>query len=129
MQFPIIFLGVTEIQQNLKDDLNSTLGFLDQFLSESKWVAGDNVTIADTSIYASLSSILVSIKLPRNLLDLSLVNLSKPTQMFLQAVGWNISKFPNILRWVQQCESLPGFAENEEGAKAFGEAVKKNLKQ
>lgn len=80
LQFPIIFLGVTEIQQNLKDDLNSTLGFLDQFLSESKWVAGDNVTIADTSIYASLSSILVSIKLPRNLLDSSLVNLSKPTQ-------------------------------------------------
>lgn len=49
--------------------------------------------------------------------------------MFLQAVGWDISNFPNILRWVQQCESLPGFAENEEGAKAFGEAVKKNLKQ
>ncbi|XP_063830541.1 glutathione S-transferase 1-like [Ostrinia nubilalis] len=101
--FPILFLGETEIKPNLKDDLNSTLAFLDQFLSGSKWVAGDNVTIADTSIYASLSSIL--------------------------AVGWDISKFLNITRWVKQCESLPGYAENEEGAKAFGEAVKKNLKQ
>nr|QGZ00473.1 glutathione S-transferase delta4 [Glyphodes pyloalis] len=101
--FPILFLGETEIKQNLKDDLNASLGFLDQFLSGSKWVAGDNITIADTSIFASLSSIL--------------------------AVGWDISKFPNIERWVTECAALPGYAENEEGAKAFGNAVKKNLKQ
>lgn len=59
-QFPILFLGETEIKQNLKDDLNTTLGFLEEFLSGNKWVAGDSVTIADTSIYSSLSSILVS---------------------------------------------------------------------
>ncbi|KAM3960309.1 glutathione S-transferase 1 [Aphomia sociella] len=100
--FPILFLGETEIKKSLKDDLNTTLGFLNEFLKNSKWVAGDNPTIADTSIYASVSSIL--------------------------AVGWDISEFPNIQRWIKDCATLPGAAENDEGAKVFGEAVKKNLK-
>ncbi|CAK1584275.1 unnamed protein product [Parnassius mnemosyne] len=101
--YPILFQGVTEIAKVLKDDLNTTLGFLDKFLDNSKWVAGDNCTIADTSIYASLSSIL--------------------------AVGWDISTFPNIQRWLKECEQLPGYEESTEGAKLFGEAVRKNLKQ
>lgn len=99
--FPILFLGEKEIKKPLKDDLNTTLGFLEQFLSLSKWVAGDRPTIADTSIYASMTSIL--------------------------AVGWDISSFPNIQKWIKECSTLPGAAENDEGAKAFGEAVKKNL--
>lgn len=99
--FPILFLGETEIKKTLKDDLNSTLGFLDLFLKESKWVAGDSPTIADTSIYASVSSIL--------------------------AVGWDIESYPNIQRWIKECSALPGAGENDEGAKQFGEAVKNKL--
>lgn len=48
--------------------------------------------------------------------------------LLLQAVGWDISSFPNIERWLKECSQLPGAAENDEGAIAFGEAVKKNLK-
>ncbi|KAI5633202.1 glutathione S-transferase 1, isoform D [Phthorimaea operculella] len=101
--FPILFQGVTEIKKPLKDDLDTTLGFLDQFLSQSEWVAGDHYTIADCSIYASMSSIL--------------------------AVGWDISAFPNIQKWLKACTILPGFKENEEGAKKFGEAVRMKLNQ
>nr|BAJ33499.1 unclassified glutathione S-transferase [Bombyx mori] len=101
--FPILFLGETEIKQSLKDDLNSTLSFLNQFLEKTKWVAADHPTIADTSIYASMSSIL--------------------------AVGWDISSFPNIQRWIKDCLLLPGAQENEDGARTFGDAVKKNIKQ
>ncbi|XP_063366554.1 glutathione S-transferase 1-like [Cydia amplana] len=101
--FPILFLAETDINESLKKDLNSALEFLNEFLENSKWVAGHNLTIADTSIYASLSSIL--------------------------AVGWDISSFPNIQRWIKDCTTIPGYAENEEGAKQFGEAVKKNLKK
>ncbi|XP_075981690.1 glutathione S-transferase 1-like [Anticarsia gemmatalis] len=100
--FPILFLGETEIKKALKDDLNTTIGFLETFLTGSEWVAGDQPTIADTCIYASLTSIL--------------------------EVGWDISSFPNIQRWLKQCAKLPGASENDEGAKSFGEAVKKNLK-
>lgn len=60
LQYPILYLGVTSITDPLKDDLNNTLGFLNTFLDQSKWVAGDNCTIADTSIYASVSAIMVS---------------------------------------------------------------------
>ncbi|XP_053614426.1 glutathione S-transferase 1-like [Plodia interpunctella] len=101
--YPILFMGETEIKTALKDDLNNSLKFLDGFLSNTKWVAGDNPTIADTSICASMSSIL--------------------------AVGWDLTDFPNIQRWFKDCASLPGFEENLEGAKTFGDAVKKNLKQ
>lgn len=101
--FPILFLGETEIKQSLKDDLNSTLSFLNQFLEKTKWVAADHPTIADTSIYASMSSIL--------------------------AVGWDISSFPNIQRWIKDSLLLPGAQENEDGARTFGDAVKKNIKQ
>ncbi|CAH2089302.1 unnamed protein product [Euphydryas editha] len=100
--YPIIYDGVTEIKNKLKEDLNTTLGFLNQFLEGNKWVAGEHLTIADTSILASLSSIL--------------------------EVGWDISQFSNIERWLKDCASIPGYEENLEGAKTFGSIVKKNLK-
>lgn len=49
--------------------------------------------------------------------------------LFLQEVGWDISQFPNIQKWLKNCESLPGYEENIEGAKTFAAIVKKNLKQ
>lgn len=51
---------MTEIKEKLRDDLNATLGFLNQFLNGNKWVAGNDMTIADTAILASMSSIIVS---------------------------------------------------------------------
>lgn len=58
-QYPILFEGVTEIKDKLRNDLNATLGFLNQFLEDQKWVAGDKPTIADTAILASFSSVVV----------------------------------------------------------------------
>lgn len=59
-QYPIRYLGETEIKEDGRNNLNRTLGFLDIFLSNGKWLAGgENYTIADICIYASLSSILV----------------------------------------------------------------------
>ncbi|XP_045777755.1 glutathione S-transferase 1-like [Maniola jurtina] len=101
--YPIIFEGATEIKDKLKEDLNNTLGFLNQFLEGNKWVAGDHVTVADTAILASLTSIL--------------------------EVGWDISQFSNIQRWLKDSASLRGYEENLEGAKAFAALFKKNFKQ
>ncbi|XP_023939951.1 glutathione S-transferase 1 [Bicyclus anynana] len=101
--YPIIFEGATEIKDKLKDDLNNTLNFLNQFLDANMWVAGDNVTIADTAITASMTA--------------------------LREVGWDFTSYPNIQRWLKDCATLPGYEENLEGAKAFGALVKKNLKQ
>ncbi|CAG5036034.1 unnamed protein product [Parnassius apollo] len=101
--YPIIYNGVTEIKENLKEDFNASLAILDKFLEGNNWVAGDSVTIADTTIFASLSGIL--------------------------AFGWDISSFPNIQSWLKNCANLPGYEENRKGAEMFAEAVKRNLKQ
>ncbi|XP_068620720.1 glutathione S-transferase 1-like [Battus philenor] len=100
--YPIIYGGETEIKENLKEDFNASLVILDKFLEESEWVAGENVTIADSTIFASVSG--------------------------LFGLGWDISSYPNIQRWFKNCANLPGYEENERGAKMFAEAVKKNLK-
>ncbi|CAF4808728.1 unnamed protein product [Pieris macdunnoughi] len=103
INYPILFQGVKEIKKPLIDDLNNQLGFLNQYLNESKWVAGDQMTLADIAIAASIST--------------------------LAAIDWDFTDFPNINRWFKTCESIPGFAENKEGARVFGNAVKKNLEQ
>ncbi|XP_026478114.1 uncharacterized protein LOC113384585 [Ctenocephalides felis] len=100
--FPILFLGETTISQDKKDQLNEAFGYLDGFLAKTKWVAGDNFTVADNAILASVSSI--------------------------QAVGFDISKFPHVVSWEARCkEVVPGYEENKAGAEVFGNAVKSKL--
>lgn len=56
----MLFIGETKITQEKRDKLNEALVFLNTFLNGTKYVAGDNVTIADLAIYASVTSIVVS---------------------------------------------------------------------
>lgn len=58
-QRPVLFEGVKNISQAKRDVLNAAFGFLETFLNGNKYVAGDNVTIADLSIYASIATIVV----------------------------------------------------------------------
>uniref|UniRef100_A0A0K8TTV1 Putative glutathione s-transferase n=1 Tax=Tabanus bromius TaxID=304241 RepID=A0A0K8TTV1_TABBR len=99
--FPVLFLGETTISEEKTKQLYEAFNWLDGFLQSTKWVAGDEVTIADLSILASLASI---------------VN-----------VGADISKYHNLAKWYKMCETLPGFEENQKGAKVFGDAVKSKL--
>nr|WEU54062.1 glutathione s-transferase delta-1 [Protohermes costalis] len=100
--YPILFLNEKTIPDERKTSLNEALSFLDKFLEQSKWVAGENLTIADISCVASVSSI--------------------------EAVGWDFSQFKNISNWLVQCaKEIPGYDENKQGATIFGEAVKQKL--
>lgn len=58
-QRPVLFEGVKNISQAKRDVLNAAFGFLETFLNGNKYVAGDDVTIADLSIYASIATIVV----------------------------------------------------------------------
>jgi glutathione S-transferase len=41
--------------------------------------------------------------------------------------GIDISDYPNIAAWYEKCADLPGFEENERGAKLFAEYLKSKL--
>ncbi|XP_017769135.1 PREDICTED: glutathione S-transferase 1-like [Nicrophorus vespilloides] len=101
--FPVLFLGEVEIDEDKKASLEEAIGFLDIFLEGNNFMAGTNLTIADISIAASLSSII--------------------------AVGWDISAYSNVAAWFAKCSlEIPGYVEaNQTGADQFGKAVKSKL--
>lgn len=94
--YPMMFGGAPKDAEKVKK-FDEALGFLDGFLSESKWAAGDKLTIADHSLVASIST--------------------------ADAVGHDLSKFPNIVRWYAECKkTMVGYEEaNAAGAKGFGD--------
>lgn len=67
---------------------------LDMFLFKRNWFAGENPTIADLSLLSNISQIMYC--------------------------GYDFSQHLNILSWYQRCKLLPGFEENEAGAKKLG---------
>ena len=80
--------------------LEEALEFLDIFLADSKYAAGDNVTIADYSLIASVST--------------------------LEAIDFDLTRFKNVTRWYAQCnKSLPGIEANAEGIAGMKEFIKK----
>jgi len=100
--FPALFLGEKKITDEKRNQVFEAFGFMEKFLDERKWFCGDNLTIADLSILASMSSVL--------------------------HIGASLKDYPNLERWYAQCASdVKGFAENDEGAKLFGEKVKSLL--
>lgn len=56
----MIYLGETKIAEEKRNQVYEAFGFLEQFLDGRKWFCGNNMTIADLSILASVSSIIVS---------------------------------------------------------------------
>jgi len=99
--YPAVFGGTKVVPEDKKKALGEALGFLELFLTKTKFVAADHETIAD---HAILSSILT-----------------------IQAVGESLSAYPKILAWIDQFKNHKGFARNQEGANAFGQIAKSVL--
>lgn len=51
----------------------------------------------------------------------------KQTFFSQQNIGGDITKYKNIAAWYERCKSLPGFEENNDGGKIFGERVRSRL--
>lgn len=81
----------------MKDTLNEALGFLEGFLSNGKWMAGENVTIADFSILGSVTT--------------------------CKELGVDFSKYPKLNDWYGRCHDIAGFQENVEGAKNLAQRM------
>uniref|UniRef100_A0A336LKF1 glutathione transferase n=1 Tax=Culicoides sonorensis TaxID=179676 RepID=A0A336LKF1_CULSO len=83
-----------EYDKELLQDCLKMLLELDTYLSEYKWAAADYITLADLYILTMVAS--------------------------LKHSGFDLTPYQNISKWYKNCEMLPGFDENETGAKRLG---------
>lgn len=87
------------------NQLKSSLDYLDQYLEIEEYVAGDNLTIADLALLATVTH--------------------------LEGVEWSYKSYENILRWVTKLKKeLPYYNEcNQAGINMFKDWVKLRREQ
>lgn len=94
--------GATVVAEENKGRIFAVLSTLEGFLEGQEWFsASDNPSLADLSILANFATI--------------------------YHVGLDIGNYPNIATWYERCSSLPGFSENEDGAKMLATFLKSKL--
>ncbi|XP_065213130.1 glutathione S-transferase 1-1-like [Planococcus citri] len=101
--YPLIFAGVP-VPEDKKKKLEEAFEFLNTFLSSTEYAAGDKITLADYSLFTSVTSV--------------------------TAVDFDISKYTNVTKWLSKLKTqLPAEPEGV-GADAFRQwylsSVKKN---
>jgi glutathione S-transferase len=96
--------GETVINPEKKENIIAAIEALEGFLEGQDWFSGnENVSIADLAILAVFATI--------------------------YHVGLDIVNYPNLAAWYERCSSLPGYAENEKGAKMFADHLKSKLSE
>lgn len=94
-----MFAGAKQATQQARDAVKESLTIMDKFLEDSKWIAGDNLTIADFSALTTITTIV--------------------------ECGYDLELHKNLNRWYKQCQSLPGFDENLQGARGLAAFLNK----
>ncbi|XP_052754521.1 glutathione S-transferase 1-1 [Galleria mellonella] len=102
--YPQVFGGAPADKEKASK-IEDSLKLLDTFLEGQKYVAGPNLTVADLSLIASVSS--------------------------FEASDIDFKKYPNVKRWYETVRSTaPGYQEaNEKGLEAFKGLVNSMLKK
>ncbi|CAO1321603.1 unnamed protein product [Diamesa serratosioi] len=100
---PIFTDDVKIIPEKKEKKIMENMAKLDAMLFEKNWVASVNPSIADISILSNIAQI--------------------------KYCGFDFSHYTNILAWYQRCKLLPGFDENEAGAKELGNLFKDRIGQ
>ncbi|KFM73999.1 Glutathione S-transferase 1, isoform C, partial [Stegodyphus mimosarum] len=98
--YPHLFQGKPADPEK-NEVFKKALGFLDQFLSKKDYVAGNNITLADLSIIASLS-------------------------FAAELADYSFDEFPKVNAWYQKVKSeIPGYKEiNDEPLQQFKQILK-----
>ncbi|XP_074114862.1 glutathione S-transferase D1-like [Cotesia typhae] len=101
--YPILFAGAPE-DKSKYEKIAPAFDFLDKFLEGQNYVAGDRLTIADLALICTVSN--------------------------FELIKYDISKFKNVTRWVENIKSEAVKYEevNGEGLKAFQSLIDKLLK-
>jgi len=91
--YAFMFFGKPQDPEKFKA-IEKPMEILNAFLENSKYAAGDNMTLADFSLTTTIS--------------------------FYEALQYDLSKYPNIVRWYALCkETVPGWEVCREGLDAF----------
>lgn len=85
-QIPLIKQGLKDITQEALKVVDETYGYLNTFLEATKWIAADQLTIADFSIFTMLTTL----------------------ELYVPV---NKDKFTNVIRWTEQIRALPKYDE------------------
>lgn len=83
-----------------------------------EYFAGKNLTIADISILASVSSFEVSF-------DFGYIYESLNELIYFQECGYDLSPYPDLKKWYERLHSMPSFDECLKGAKVFADLMRK----
>lgn len=96
----MIKCGTKTIPREIADNLREAYDFLEEFLEEHQWMAGDQLTIADLSLISSVTTadILVAI---------------------------DPMKYQKIWTWIKRCQALPYYEDgNQIGLDNFKQFIK-----
>lgn len=87
------------------ESLHEALGWLNKFLMEYTFAAGNKVTIADHCLISTVSSI--------------------------EALGVELDQYSRIVKWLKRCKTvMPGYKEaNGDGAEIFGKFLKQKFEE
>ncbi|XP_063361013.1 glutathione S-transferase 1-like [Cydia amplana] len=103
ISFPLFMEGITEIPKKKLDAIEEAYGFLEEFLTRTKYLAGDNITIADIAAYATVTGLVVILE-------------------------HNAQKYPKTQAWLKDLEKLPYVQKgNAKGAEEYRQLVKSKL--
>lgn len=102
-QYPVMFYGQEKLQPEKLQKLHEALGWLDGFLAGHDWAVGNNITVADFVLVASVST--------------------------FEACGIDLSEHRNVSAWLARCKGgLRGYAEaNTPGVNEVAKIAKAKL--
>jgi glutathione S-transferase len=111
----LIYEGAKIVEEKNKNAVIEMLKFLNDRLEGRKFIAGDNLTIADFSLLTSITSFEVS----------SQVSTQTFSKLYHhQEIVGLLSNYSNLNKWYLSLQSLPKFDENLAGAKMLADLVK-----
>ncbi|KAF9417863.1 hypothetical protein HW555_005160 [Spodoptera exigua] len=106
----VVMTGKKTIEKELLDDALEGYSFLEAFLSRSKYIAADHVTIADIAILSVMTS------------------LSQILPVDLHSKLFCIFRYPKTTVWLEHLKEMPYCKKyNEEGANALAALVKSRV--
>lgn len=100
-QQPIMMGVEDEVSEEAKDNLLESMGVMEIFLKDKPWIAGDDLTIADLTVLALISTVEVVV------------------------FPIDPERFPRLADWFERAKQLPYFEEcNKEALEQVAELAK-----